>query len=144
MLRTLPLLAVAVLASSVSVARAATFHVATSTLPGVVADAQFRSINDAAQIAKAGDLVLIHDGVYRESVRVQNSGTARQPIRFESAPGARVVVSGADRLDAWEKVADTGADNVFVTAWPHHFIDWSPTMAHPNDDIICSSGAASR
>ena len=115
-------------------ARAATLHVALAALPNVPSDAQFRSIGDAAKVAQAGDTVLIHGGTYRESVKIGKSGTRAQPIRFQSAPGARVVVTGADQLDKWDKVPDTGADNVFVTDWDHHFINWSPTMAHPNDD----------
>ena len=115
-------------------ARAANYQVAPAPLANVAADAQFRTIGEAAAAAKAGDVVTIHEGVYREAVRVQNSGTRAQPIRFEAAPHARVLISGADRLDKWDKVPDTGADNIFVAPWPHHFIDWSPTMAHPNDD----------
>ena len=127
-------LVAAVFSLSALGARAATYHVAPAPLANVPAESQFRSINEAAALANAGDTVVIHDGIYRESVRIANSGTRAQPIRFEAAPHARVVVSGADRLDKWEKVSDTGADNVFVTDWPHCFINWSPTMAHPNDD----------
>ena len=127
-------IAFAALLLCASYARAVTLHVALAELPEVPADAQFRTISDAAKVAQAGDTVTIHGGTYRESVKIDKSGTRAQPIRFQSAPGARVVVTGADQLDAWNKVPDTGADNVFVADWNHRFINWSPTMAHPNDD----------
>lgn len=53
-----------------------------------------KTIQRAADLARAGDLVSIAAGVYRESVRVPTSGTAAQPIVFRGAPGA--VLDGAD------------------------------------------------
>ena len=63
--------------------------------PGTDPGAPLRTIQRAANLAQAGDLVLIAPGVYRESVSVPGSGTAGQPIVFRgSAPGA--VLDGAD------------------------------------------------
>ena len=53
-----------------------------------------KTIQHAADLARAGDLVSIAAGVYRESVRVPTSGTATQPIVFRGLPGA--VLDGAD------------------------------------------------
>jgi parallel beta-helix repeat protein len=53
-----------------------------------------KTIQRAADLARAGDLVSIAAGVYRESVRVAASGTAAQPIVFRGAAGA--VLDGAD------------------------------------------------
>jgi parallel beta-helix repeat protein len=61
------------------------------TSPG----APVRTIQRAANLAQAGDLVLIEPGVYRESVSVPRSGTAAQPIVFRGN-GAGVVLDGAD------------------------------------------------
>jgi hypothetical protein len=61
------------------------------TSPG----APVRTIQRAADLAQAGDLVLIQPGVYRESVSVPRSGTVAQPIVFRgSATGA--ILDGAD------------------------------------------------
>src|SRR5512139_768928 len=57
----------------------------------------WKSIAKAAEKARAGDVVMIHGGVYRERVLVKGSGTAQAPIRFKAAPGEHVVVTGADR-----------------------------------------------
>ena len=42
--------------------------------PGT-AERPFRTISKAAQIVKSGDTVIIKAGVYRESVRLERSGT---------------------------------------------------------------------
>ena len=56
-------------------------HVAHAGLSDVPDKNQFRTISAAARAIEAGDTVVIHDGVYRESVVVEKSGTADQPIR---------------------------------------------------------------
>jgi DNA-binding winged helix-turn-helix (wHTH) protein len=62
---------------------------------GASPEAALRTIQRAADLAKPGDVVLIHPGVYREAVRVQKSGTWLQPIAFRgSGPG--VVIDGSD------------------------------------------------
>jgi hypothetical protein len=63
--------------------------------PGTSPGAPLRTVQRSADLAQAGDLVLIAPGVYRERVSVPRSGTASQPIVFRgSAPGA--VLDGAD------------------------------------------------
>jgi len=100
--------------------------------PGTPAE-PLKTIGAAAKIVKAGDTVIIRGGVYREAVTVEASGNAEGMITFAAAAGERVVVTGADRLTKWEKVAGEG--NVFRTDWPHRFITWYPSGAHPNDDF---------
>lgn len=53
-----------------------------------------KTIQRGANLARAGDLVSIAAGVYRESVRVPTSGSATQPIVFRGVPGA--MLDGAD------------------------------------------------
>ena len=108
------------------------WHVSPATLPAVAAASQFRTIGEAAKRVGPGDVVLIHTGVYRESVSVSTSGTPARPIRFEAAPAANVVVTGADRVTGWQK--EPGPDNVYSVAWPYSFLNNSPIHAHPDDD----------
>lgn len=56
--------------------------------------APFRTINKAAQVAQAGDVVTIREGTYRESVYVKNRGTASKPIVFQAASRGSVVLTG--------------------------------------------------
>ena len=115
------------------------FHVSPAPLAAIAPGAQFRTITQAAQAAAPGDTVLIHTGVYREAVTVGAGGTAASPIRFEAAPAANVVVTGADRLTGWRK--EPGPDAVYSIAWPYTFIG-GPTHTHPDDDYHTVIGRA--
>ncbi len=116
---------------------AATYEVAqqnpqaSDDAPGTV-ERPWKTVAKAAETARAGDVVVIRGGVYRERVLVKASGTAQAPIRFEAAPGEHVVVTGADRLTGWRKADETRP--IYSVAWPHKFITWNRTMAHPADE----------
>ena len=99
--------------------------------PGT-AERPWKTLGQAAAQAKAGDLVLIRGGDYRERVALKTSGTAQAPIRFEAAPGEHVVLTGADRLTAWQKADPERA--IYRTPWPHRFNGHSKTMTHPGDE----------
>ena len=74
------------------------------------AERPFRFINDAAQIAKPGDEVIVAPGIYREYVCPQNAGTpdARIVYRSEKPLGARI--TGAEPAKGWTLYKD----NVWV------------------------------
>ena len=91
----------------------------------------WKSLRSAAEHVTAGDRVLIRDGEYRELVVVKASGRSDAPIRFEAAPGAQVVVTGADRLKGWSRVAN--GPPIYQIQWPHRFNTWSKNMTHPDD-----------
>jgi len=116
--------------------QAATFHVAqtspaaSDTGPGD-AGQPWKSLQHAADKAQAGDRVVVHDGIYREAVVVKANGTDGSPIVFETAPGANVVISGADELHGWKQ---TGDRPIYQVPWPHRFIGWNKTMTHPDDE----------
>ena len=82
---------------------AATYHVAqmaegaSDSNPGTK-EAPWKTISraTAAEELKPGDEVLIHSGVYRESVEVTVSGEPGKPITLAAAPGAWVVVKGSE------------------------------------------------
>lgn len=112
-------------------------HVAPKPLDGVSADTQFRTIAEAAKIAGAGDTVLIHSGTYRETVLVENSGTPDKPLRFVAAPGAYVLLTGADQLTGWRReTGDNEKDNIYSVEWNRDLVptrdgkrmDDNPTM----------------
>lgn len=61
----------------------------------------FKTISRAAQIARAGDTVVVMSGTYPESVEIANSGTVGLPITF-TASGTVVVAPPAP--DSWSGV----------------------------------------
>jgi parallel beta-helix repeat protein len=72
----------------------------------------FPTIFAAADAARAGDTVLIHGGVYEETVRIRSSGDAGAPITFAAAPGEIVWMDGSDRFRA----------TAFILPHKHHII----------------------
>ncbi len=134
----IPCLALAVLLTApAGVTRAATYEVAqhdpvaTDDGPGTP-EKPWKTLAQAARQAAPGDQVNIHDGIYREHVEFKTSGTAEQPIRFQAAPGAHVVLTGADPLTGWHRL--DGPRNIYTIAWPHRFIGWNANMTHPDDE----------
>jgi hypothetical protein len=111
-----------------------TLHVSPNPLSRVPSGRQFRTIGEAARSVQPGDTVILHSGTYRETVVVEKSGTRERPIRFEAAPGANVVITGADRLLDWTKESGGEGENIYSAPWPHEFITWSETRTHPGDE----------
>jgi hypothetical protein len=66
--------------------------------PGT-ASRPFATIQKAATVAKAGDVIRIRAGTYRETVIPANSGSEDKPIVFEPDGDAVVIVSGADPVE---------------------------------------------
>lgn len=62
-----------------------------------------RTIQAAAQQAQPGDSVLVHAGVYRETVTPSNSGTAENPITYQPAGDGVVTISGTEVISEWAK-----------------------------------------
>jgi len=99
--------------------------------PGSTAQ-PWKSLGRAAEKVASGDTVIIRDGIYRERVVLKTSGTAEAPIVFQAAPGAHVVMTGADHLTDWQKAEE--ARPIYRVAWPHRFNGWSKNMTHPDDE----------
>ncbi len=61
----------------------------------------FLTIQKAADIAEAGDTIIIHEGTYREIVKPKNDGTSMAPITFKAAEGEKVVISALEKLSGF-------------------------------------------
>lgn len=103
----------------------------------------FLTIQKAAEIASAGDMVLIHKGIYRETIRPYGSGESEyNMLCFKGAENEKVVVTGAEILkgpflisEGWKKThplvrnnefTDPKA-NVYMVKFPRGtFIDTNP------------------
>lgn len=59
-------------------------------------DLPFKSINKAAEILRAGEIVIIHEGVYRETIRPVRGGLSPDSmIVYRAATGEKVIVKGS-------------------------------------------------
>lgn len=64
-------------------------------------DAPFRTLAKASAVAKAGGIVIVHAGTYRETLTPQNNGTPTAPIIFQAAEGEEVILSAAEQVSGF-------------------------------------------
>jgi alpha-L-arabinofuranosidase len=89
-------------------ALAAEFHVAAT---GDDADdgskaKPLRTISAAALRAQPGDVVTVHEGIYRERVSPPRGGESdAKRIIYQAAPGAKAIITGSEIVRGWEKLA---------------------------------------
>jgi len=98
----------------------------------------FKTIQRAADQAKAGDTVDIDDGIYREAVMLRTSGTELAPIRFLAIHPGMVTLTGADPVDDWTRLP--GTSPIYVTSWDHLFaidrVNGKPVEHHPLEEPL--------
>jgi hypothetical protein len=111
-------------------------HVATSgsdTSRGSESD-PFRTINKAARVARPGDTVVVHEGVYREWVTPRRGGLSDQRrITYRAAEGEHVVIKGSEQVTGWQQVRGT----VWTASVPNTlFGNWNPFALEVDGDWI--------
>ena len=88
---------------------AAEIHVAltgTDTNAGTEA-APLRTIQAAADLARAGDAITVHAGTYRERIAPPRGGESEQKrIVYQAAAGEKVEIKGSEVVKNWEKVQE--------------------------------------
>ena len=101
------------------------------TNPGSVS-APLRTIQAAADRALPGDVVTVHEGVYRERVAPPRGGESDEKrIIYQAAEGERVVITGSERVKGWKKVQN----NTWKLTLPNSFFGGS----NPFDEQIYGS-----
>jgi alpha-N-arabinofuranosidase len=74
--------------------------------PGTQA-APLRTIQRAADLAQPGDIITVHEGVYRERISPPRGGESDvKRITYQAAPGAKVEIKGSEVVKGWVKVQD--------------------------------------
>ena len=70
-------------------------------------ESPFKAIQDAANIAKPGDEVIVAPGIYREYVNPRNAGTEENRISYISEKPLKAVITGAEVVTDWKKYKGT-------------------------------------
>jgi hypothetical protein len=64
-----------------------------------------RTIQRAADLAQAGDVIIVHEGVYRERITPPRGGTSdKKRIVYQAAKGEKVQIKGSEPIKNWAKV----------------------------------------
>ena len=68
----------------------------------------FLTIQKAAEVAIAGDTIVVHEGVYREWVKPRLGGLSNDNrITYMAAEGEKVIIKGSEVIKGWENVEGT-------------------------------------
>ena len=85
--------------------------------PGTQA-APLRTIQRAADLAQPGDVITVHEGVYRERINPPRGGESdAKRIVYQAAPGEKVEIKGSEVVKNWVKVQD----DVWKVTLPNSF-----------------------
>jgi len=67
--------------------------------------APFKTISKAAEVAQPGDVITVHEGVYRERINPLRGGESDQKrIVYQLTPGEKVIIKGSEVIKGWRKV----------------------------------------
>lgn len=76
----------------------------------------FLTISRAAFVAVPGDVVVVHEGEYREWVKPENGGSSEQNrITYCAAEGEKVIIKGSERVTGWQEMDE----NVWKVVLPN-------------------------
>lgn len=120
---------VLLLTVSVSVVTAREYHVSVSgnDLYEGTAAQPLRTISAAAELAQPGDVIKVHEGVYRERINPPRGGESdRKRIVYQAAHGEKVIIKGSEVIKGWQKVQN---DTWKVSIPNSFFDDFNPPAA---------------
>jgi parallel beta-helix repeat protein len=133
-----------------AISRGADFYVGLGGVDSNAGDKAhpFATIAHAVAVAKAGDTIWLHTGVYRECIDVRTTGTA--PLTIAAMPGEKPRIFGSVELDeSWTKGSDGSFSANLVRAtdgWL--FVDDQPAVFYgersaltPNGFVVRRNGA---
>lgn len=84
----------------------------------------FLTIQAAANIAQPGDVIIVHEGIYRERINPPRGGTSDDKrIVYRAAKGEKVIIKGSEEAKGWEKMKN---DTWIVTLPNTFFGDFNP------------------
>lgn len=84
----------------------------------------FKSISTAASIALPGDIITIHEGIYREQINPPKGGNSfSEPIIYQAARGEKVIIKGSEIIKNWNYINN---DTWFIVLKNSFFKGFNP------------------
>lgn len=95
----------------------------------------FQTISAAAAVAAPGDVITVHEGIYRERISPPRGGVSDAiRITYQAAPGERVEIKGSELITGWVM---TGVPNLWEVTLPNSFFgDFNPYSDLIDGDYI--------
>src|SRR3974390_253464 len=91
--------------------------------------APLRTIQRAAELAQPGDVITVHEGVYREIINPPRGGKSpNKRIVFQAAKNEKVEIKGSEVIKSWNKLDE----NTWKVALPNAFFG----KFNPYRDVI--------
>jgi len=90
------------------------------------AKSPLKTISTASQGAQPGDVIIVHEGVYRERVNPPRGGTSDDKrIVYRAAEGEKVVITGSEVVKNWQRVESS----TWKISLPNSFFgDYNPYL----------------
>ena len=89
----------------------------------------FKTISEAAEIAQPGDIITIHEGVYRERVNPPRGGLSNEKrIVYRASKGEKVILTGSEPVKGWFKASS----DIWKMTIPNYFFG----AFNPYGDLI--------
>ena len=89
----------------------------------------FLTIQAAANIAQPGDMITVHEGIYRERINPPRGGSSGDKrIVYQAAKDEKVVIKGSEIVTGWENIKD----DVWLLTLPNGFFGGF----NPYSDVI--------
>jgi len=100
----------------------------------------FKTINFAAQLAKAGDVITVHAGTYREWINPARGGESdTRRIVYIAAAGEKVEIKGSEVITGWKK--EKGKEGVWKVIITNSFFgNYNPYQDSIYGDWFTSYG----
>ncbi len=113
-------------------AQAAGYHVAVNgknSNPGTQ-EAPFSTIQRGADVAQPGDVITVHEGVYRERINPPRGGESEaRRIVYQAAPGEKVEIKGSEVVTNWIRAEG----DTWKATLPNFFFG----KFNPYSDVLC-------
>jgi hypothetical protein len=88
-----------------------------------------KTISAAADLAKAGDIITVHEGIYRERITPPRGGESDvKRIVYRAAGDGKVEIKGSEHITGWKKIAE----GVWMVVIPNSFFG----RYNPYKDLI--------